>query len=525
MRLGRTSRQSKKQSKQRLLSVTTLGLVLFVLGGWLPVQAASAKGFTLTATPSSLTIGPGARATSTIAVRRTGGFRSKISFSVRSGLSGTSVDLGAVKSKSTSVILSTDTTVPSQQGEIVIDAVGSGVRSSVTIAVLITGSDGAPPQPAPAPTTVVAVAPPTAAPASTVPAPTPKPGKTTPTTQVFTTTPATTPAPPVGPLDDIVVMEYTKPSPGKAPVRIVTYRNENGVLVKDGSPTREYDGILGWDANDVNKDGLTDLLILRLISTNLGPTHRFGVLYRQPDGTFREVLDEAFGAVYTRRPVCCSMFASGDLDGDGNIDIAYLASYEREEGDPGAPYRWILGYGRKNGTFELIQQDFVNTPILADTLAMVDLDRDGRSELVMYGRPRSGDGERVTRCSFPKRNEPKCMWLPISEFVYPIAADVNQDGFEELLLLSLSGTVYFADEWSKVSVSRSIGVAAKGIGTAGRLDRNPGTDLAVLSGGPGNLNVLGWNLNNTTPPTLAPIGPRIEGMPNSASILAGEFVR
>ena len=101
----------------------------------------------------------------------------------------------------------------------------------------------------------------------------------------------------------------------------------------DGSPTSVGREPVNLAIGDVNKDGRPDLVVAS------GQGLRVTILLGQGDGRFAQMPAEAFAV-----PERSSEMALGDVNGDGNLDLA-LASHDS--------YRIVLLSGDGRGSFRL----------------------------------------------------------------------------------------------------------------------------------------------------------------------------
>jgi uncharacterized protein (TIGR03437 family) len=121
---------------------------------------------------------------------------------------------------------------------------------------------------------------------------------------------------------------------------------------------------------DFNGDGIADLALTHTVSTGAG---RVAVLLSKRDGTFSPAVDYPVG------PTPFTLVAA-DFTGDGKLDLAALDAFGT------ANKVWVLP-GRGDGTF----QPAVSSPSLTKEgfLAYVDLNRDGKLDLVIADQPAS----------------------------------------------------------------------------------------------------------------------------------------
>jgi endo-1,4-beta-xylanase len=107
-------------------------------------QAMGTPSFTLSATPASLTVNPGACGTSTIGIVKTGGFAASVAFTVApvpAGVTAT-IDPTPTTGASTMLILCASTTAATGTASLTVTGTGGGVTQTAPIALTITPATG-----------------------------------------------------------------------------------------------------------------------------------------------------------------------------------------------------------------------------------------------------------------------------------------------------------------------------------------------------------------------------------------------
>ncbi len=173
---------------------------------------------------------------------------------------------------------------------------------------------------------------------------------------------------------------------------------------------------------------------------------------------------------------------AGDLDGDNVTDLAYY----------GSPAEIVLLHGEGNGTFTESRKINAGEGISAPTaLALTDINRDGRSDLVLLGPTelisllqradgRLGEPERVPHTA----NRPAIFK----------ALDLDGDGGDDLVMLDSGNDdpirVRFSTAGGNLGPEERFAVESPRAIAFAELDGKPGQELLMVEGQSGRVRVL-----------------------------------
>jgi PKD repeat protein len=126
------------------------------------------------------------------------------------------------------------------------------------------------------------------------------------------------------------------------------------------------------------------------------------------------------------------VLASGDVDGDGDTDVAWLL---------GSSLRYLLGDG--TGSFAPPRSTPSGLPALGPELVAGDLNADGRLDVVVGPGPGQTIG--LLALGAPAGFEPRQVPLPRATGTWPVLADADGDGDDDVYLVGLGLTILSND--------------------------------------------------------------------------------
>lgn len=134
-------------------------------------------------------------------------------------------------------------------------------------------------------------------------------------------------------------------------------------------------GTAGMEATDLDGDGDQDLLMalgdnLELINNAAQPWHGVRWLENKGDWNFEEHTIASIGGVYG--------VSAGDLDGDGDQDVAVVSMFNDWKQENAASVLWLENDGDQN--FKTWQ--IASAPIQLATVDCGDVDGDGKTDIV-----------------------------------------------------------------------------------------------------------------------------------------------
>ena len=162
---------------------------------------------------------------------------------------------------------------------------------------------------------------------------------------------------------------------------VLAFVNNGSGFKKPGKRNRIYSswnfdlGGAGMTASDLDQDGDQDLLLS--LGDNLELTHNYpqpwhGVIWLENKGdwNFEPHRIATIGGVYAT--------ATGDLDADGDLDVAVVTMFNDWAQDNAASVLWLENDGEQNFTTYQIADD----PVQLATVGCDDLNGDGKPEIV-----------------------------------------------------------------------------------------------------------------------------------------------
>ncbi|MAW49556.1 MAG: hypothetical protein CMC41_00125, partial [Flavobacteriaceae bacterium] len=177
------------------------------------------------------------------------------------------------------------------------------------------------------------------------------------------------------------------------------YENKDGTFEDTNQNfTKVYDGDLSWV--DLNKDGWLDLVV-----TGFNETAKTNIYINNNGETF-----EASGLEWGIPNAYASKMSWGDLDNDGDIDLALVGIDDQENG-----FSYL--YLRVDGQDKFIVQDlsyFSGGGFKYGDLEIADFDQDSDNDLIFTGERVDGDlRAQIKLNSFISPDDPKYDNLPL----------------------------------------------------------------------------------------------------------------
>lgn len=254
---------------------------------------------------------------------------------------------------------------------------------------------------------------------------------------------------------------------------------------------------------DFNNDGKLDLGVLAPTCC----TYTVGVQFGNGDGTFQTIGPQTSIPPGTPIPPGGPLpgMAAGDINGDGNVDVAYALT--------GPIIGMLIGNG--DGTFSYGNSYALGNYSGPNGIAMADLNRDGKLDIVEGQLPGLNDSILLGNGDGTFAAAPALPVSPLGLAGYgTVTADFNGDGKPDVAMLGPNGISIFLDTANGLAQENQIN-SEEGVGpvffAAADLINNGKQDLFV-----GNTTVLLGNGDGTFQPamTISPCGsPPSGGVP------------
>lgn len=272
-------------------------------------------------------------------------------------------------------------------------------------------------------------------------------------------------------------------------------------------------------ADDFNGDGHRDLVLNDLVKDQLHTDDAgIGIVYGSPNGLVpgaRQLLSPARQAARTQGqlPAVFDAEAACDLDGDGFTDLVVSTDPPYNgQGQPPVPLQLLFGSpsgltGRAVALTIPAQSRAGNE--WPDQPVCGDFDGDGAQDLVVHA---SNEQLSYLRGPFTRKGTPSKAGAPIAapgNVPTGPAADVNDDGYDDLIVRTAEGTAKSALVLGGPNGPTQTGTALpEGIDVAlGRFGKGRDLDAAVGAMGETSLR---YDLPDATPGTLATPGSMLD---------------
>ncbi|NJD57762.1 MAG: choice-of-anchor D domain-containing protein [Nitrospirae bacterium] len=185
-----------------------------------------------------------------------------------------------------------------------------------------------------------------------------------------------------------------------------------------------HNGALRIFVEDLNDDGLQDIILLLHRGITRRNYHDIGIFYQQSDGTFAPLVSLDDGWMY----IFPDTLSIGDVNNDGLKDI--VVSYANNP-----PYA-LMGvyYQEQAGTFAKIRlHKAEDLPILS---YVADISRDGKNDIIAIHPSRLGVFRQDDYCPLSSEELYEILYLNYNSISF---GDVNNDGLADVVLGGSSG--------------------------------------------------------------------------------------
>ena len=253
------------------------------------------------------------------------------------------------------------------------------------------------------------------------------------------------------------------------------YQNQNGVFVDiDQNFTKVYDGDLSWV--DLNKDGWLDLVV-----SGYNQNAKTDI-YLNNQGVSFEPTTDSWGLPSAYN----SVMSWGDLDNDGDIDLAFSGLDENDN-------MFHTGYLRVDGENKFIPTLIGYFSAINGDHAIVDFDQDSDNDVIFSGEYGNEIRSQIKLNSFISPSDPRYEDIPLK-----YSRDIEEN--IPVALTNSSITTYFNQknkELSYILMGRDSNDELKVVvRSVGEFDRKEDTPTIALENGDvavGDLNNDGFN--------------------------------